>query len=231
MGFLEQIFERPAILIARLVALVIAVTVHEFAHAYTAMRMGDYTAYENGQVTLNPVKHINPIGFLIFLVTGFPIGPLGQAPVNPYRMRNRRWGMTLTSAAGPVSNLIAAVIFAVPWWFGLFSMEAYYEAYYTGSVFIPSLSEIGYTIILWSVLLGFFNLVPLFPLDGWTIVLGLLPPEQANVWARYQRESMYLFIGLILLSFLPIPGFPNILGLLVSEPTFGVVDFLVGIGG
>ncbi|MBN1285973.1 MAG: site-2 protease family protein [Anaerolineae bacterium] len=230
MGFLEEIFQRPAVLISRLVALLVAVTIHEFAHAYTAMRMGDYTAYENGQVSLNPLKHINPMGFLIFLVTGLPIGPLGQAPVDHHRMRNPRVGMTLTSAAGPISNLITAVVFAIPWWFGWLSMDAYIESYYLGSTIIPSLSEIGYTVILWNVLLGFFNLIPLAPLDGWTVVLGLLPPEQANIWARYQRESMYLFLILLFLSLLPIPGIPNIFGLLISQPTYNTVNFLVTLG-
>jgi Zn-dependent protease len=221
--FLQEALSRPAVLVSRLIALIVAITIHEFAHSFIAWRMGDPTAKEAGQVTLNPLKHINPVGFLMFLIIGF--GFLGQAPVNPRRMRNPRWGMTAAVAAGPISNLLMAVLFAIPWWLGLLPTWPF-----RGSQLLPSLTEIGFEIIFWNVLLFFFNLIPLYPLDGWTVVLGLLPTDLAYTWERYQMQSYYLFFFLILLSFLPIPGIPSPLGLLIAQPTSTVVGFLTGLG-
>ncbi|MCZ7546074.1 MAG: site-2 protease family protein [Anaerolineae bacterium] len=167
------------------------------------------------------------IGFLMFLIIGF--GFLGQAPVNAYRMRNPRLGMTLAVAAGPLSNLLTALVFAIPWWLGLFNPQQLFTSVLT-SQYVPSLSEVGYYIIFWNVLLCFFNLLPFYPLDGWTIVLGLLPTDLAYTWERYRTQSYYLFFILIILSILPIPGVPNIFGLLISQPTNAVVGFLTRLG-
>src|SRR5262249_54349716 len=133
--------------------------VHEFAHAYAAYRMGDTTARDMGRMTLNPFVNINWMGFLMAIMIGF--GFLGSAPVNESRMRDRRWGMLVAVAAGPISNLILAAICAIPFWFGL-------KVDFTGPRdFIPTPAAILTAMVQLNILLFLFNLIPLFPLDGW----------------------------------------------------------------
>lgn len=244
MFFLEQALSSPAIAVSRLIALIIAVIVHELGHAFAARAMGDPTGVDQGKFTvtftnplsrervrltlINPLKYFNPIGFLMFLIVGF--GFLGQAPVNPNRMHNPRWGVTIAVAAGPLSNLVTAVVFALPWWLGLLKRPVPFfliPPYAEGQV-LPTLVQLGIEIILWNVLLCFFNLIPLYPLDGWTIVLGLLPSDLAYTWERYRMQSYFLFFILIFLSF--VPGLPNILGILITEPTLATVRLLTRMG-
>ncbi len=226
-SFLENAIRSPAILVSRLIALLIAVTVHELGHAYIAYRMGDPTAKEQGQLTLNPMKHINVYGFLMFLIIGF--GFLGQAPVNPRRMRNPRWGMTAAVAAGPLANLLTAIVFGIPWILHLIERSTngvyiyFFPPFSDGQIF-PTLAQLGIQIVFWNVLLFLFNLIPLYPLDGWTIVLGLLPAEQAHSWQKYQMQSYYLFFGLIILSFIA-PQF-DVLSELVWKPTIDLTGLL-----
>src|SRR5579859_1292159 len=135
-------------------------TVHEFAHAYAAYRMGDTTARDMGRMTLNPLVNINWFGFLMAIVVGF--GFLGSAPVNEFRMRNRRWGMLIAVLAGPVSNLILAALCAIPFWVGM-TPDAPSQR-----TLIPTLPMLLTYMIEMNLILCIFNLIPLFPLDGWT---------------------------------------------------------------
>jgi Zn-dependent protease len=234
-------YDRPvAILIASAIALLIGTLVHELAHAYIAYRMGDPTGIDHGRTvlyftnpfnqkkvrlnTVNPFRYVNPMGFLIFLITLFPMA-LGGAPINARRMRNPRWGLTAAVAAGPLSNLLVGVLFAIPWWANILPARPVF-----GSDLLPSITEIGIYIIYWNVLLFVFNLIPLYPLDGWTVVLGLLPSDLAYTWERYRQESNYVFILLIFLGFvsLQIPGVPNPIGLLIGEPTEALVRLFTG---
>lgn len=199
-------------LLARAIALLIGMTVHEFAHVYVAYRMGDNTGANQGRLTLNPMVHINPIGFLMGVVIGF--GILGSAPINPSRMRNPRWGYLAAVAAGPFSNLIVAFIFAIP-------LRLFPSLAFQGDI-------VGYillTIVYLNVVLAFFNIIPLSPLDGWSIAYALLPPEQARWWARNQQMSQYIFFGLIFLSF--VAPQVNVLGQLIFQPSISLVRFLV----
>ena len=82
--------------------------------------------------------------------------------------------------------------------------------------------------VFWNVLLFVFNLIPLFPIDGWHIVLALLPPDLASTWQRHAQTSQIVFIGLIFLSFIPLRGFPDILGVLISQPTYQIYQLLLG---
>lgn len=194
----------PLDLLVRAIALLVAMTVHEFAHVYVAYRMGDRTGADQGRLTLNPLVHINPIGFLMGVLIGF--GILGSAPINPYRMRNPRWGYFAAVGAGPFSNLLLALGFAV-----------------VLRIFLPSLDFGGllfnllFMMVYLNLLLALFNIIPLFPLDGWSMMLALLPPDMARWWQRNQQTSMYLFYGLILLSFVA-PANLNPLSLLIGTP-------------
>jgi Zn-dependent protease len=206
-------------IIARAVVLLIAMTVHEFAHNYVAWRMGDPEPARQGRLTLNPLVHINWIGWLMFVLVGF--GILGSAPISPYRMplENRRWRWLAAVAAGPVSNLILAAVTAV-------------ILRIIGLQTIGGLPDILQSIligmVLWNVLLFVFNLIPLFPIDGWQIVLALLPPDLAATWQRHAQTSQIILFGLILLSFVPLPGIPNILGTLIGQPVNRIVSLLLG---
>lgn len=198
----------PQDIIIRLIVLLIAMTVHEFAHAYVAYLMGDPTAKNQGRLTLNPMVHIDWFGFLMFVIVGF--GVLGSAPVNPYRMRNPRWGYLAAVAAGPFSNLLLAGVFAIIY-------------HILQPVFGSFLWSLMFGFVYWNVLLFLFNLIPLGPLDGWSIVYTLLPPDLAVWWERNRQNTYYILLGLILASFVGL----NILGPLISEPAFAIIRFLL----
>lgn len=209
----------PELLIANLVALGLGMTLHEFAHNYVGWRMGDPTPAREGRLTLNPLVHINWIGWLMFALLGF--GILGSAPISPYRMpvENRRWRWLAAVGAGPLANLVLAAVFALI--LRIIGIETLFS--------LPSVVSVLFQqIIFLNVLLFVFNLIPLFPIDGWHIVYALLPPDLAAVWGRYQQVSNYVFFGLLLLSFVSIPGIPNIFGLLITQPTLAIFRFLIG---
>ncbi len=202
----------PEDLLIRAIVLVIAMTVHEFAHVYVAYRMGDPTGANMGKLSLNPLVHINPLGFIMGVLIGF--GILGSAPINPSRMRNPRWGYLAAVAAGPASNLLLAVVFAIP--FRLVPTLIYKG--FIGDLFIQ--------LVFLNILLALFNIIPLYPLDGWSIMYALLPPEQASWWERNRTYSQYIFLGLILLSFVAPPQL-NILDVLIYEPSLSLFRLLV----
>lgn len=202
-------FPPIAELISRLIVFLIAIVVHEYAHARIAYEMGDTTARDMGKMTLDPRANVNWIGFAMFVFIGF--GILGSAPVNEYRMRNRRQGMLLAVAAGPVSNLLLAAVCAIPFWLGVAHID------FAGpKQWLPTLNMFLTDMVQFNVLLFLFNLLPLFPLDGWTIVAKLLPPELEYQWTRYRQYTTYAFFGLLLLSFIA-PQF-NVLSIVLGPP-------------
>jgi Zn-dependent protease len=222
----------PAVLITNAIVLLVAMSVHEFAHAYVAYLNGDTTAKDAGRMTLDPRANINWMGFIIGVLIGFAI--LGSAPVNSHRMRNPRWGMFAAVLAGPVSNLLIAVVFAIPFRLGLVTPQ-----FAVGSginAMIPSLNLILTSMVWLNVLLFVFNLLPLFPLDGWTVAYAALPPQAARWWQRQQQTSMYILYGLIALSFIgpslgqisPILATLNPLNWLIAAPTRQILRVLLG---
>jgi Zn-dependent protease len=222
----------PAVLITNVIVLLVAMSVHEFAHAYVAYLNGDTTAKDAGRMTLDPRANIYLPGFIIGVLIGFAI--LGSAPVNPYRMRNPRWGMFAAVLAGPVSNLLVAVAFAIPFRLGLVTPQMGIGGGL--GAMVPSLGFLMTRMILLNVLLFVFNLLPLSPLDGWTVVYSALPPRAAVWWQRQQQTSMYILYGLIALSFIgpslariaPILGVLNPLNWLIAAPTFQILQLLLG---
>jgi Zn-dependent protease len=195
----------------RIIALVIAITVHEFAHAWTAHELGDPTSKHQGRLTLNPLAHLDPIGSLMILVARFGWGK--PVPVNPYMLRtDPTVGMALVSVAGPLSNIITAFLFALPIRFGALSLV---PVGMTG-VMVDLLGSI----IIINLVLAIFNMIPLAPLDGYKVALALLPADLAH---RVRQVETYGPLILILLIFLPslIPGF-NLLGMVLGPP----IDFL-----
>ena len=201
-------------LISRVLVVLIAMDVHEFAHAYVANRMGDSTARDMGRMSLDPRVNINWIGFAMFVLIGF--GILGSAPVNESRMRNQRWGMFAAVLAGPISNLILAAICAIPFWLGIAHLD-----FATQRQFVPTLNLLLTDAVEFNVILFVFNLLPLYPLDGWTIVGKLLPADLRYQWERYKQYSQYAFLGLLLMSFIGVNAF----GLIVGPP----INFFVNL--
>lgn len=198
-------------------AALLGMTIHEFAHNYVGHLMGDPVPARDGRLTLNPLVHINLPGFLMFVVIGF--GILGQAPISPYRMRNPRWGYLAAVAAGPFSNLLFATVLAVIWRlldFSLFTISGYNPTAF-----------VLYLMIQFNLLLFVFNLLPLFPIDGWHIVLALLPPDLARTWQRNAQTTQYIFFGMLLLSFVPALPFDPF-GILIGEPVSYLLRLLLG---
>lgn len=192
-----------------LVAVVFGLVVHEFAHAYVASRQGDQTARLAGRVTLNPLKHLDPIGSLIFLVAG--IGWAKPVPVNPYNLKEGKLGDFYVSMAGIITNLVVAFLFALP--FRIIQLMGGDIAGVDNVVL-----EFASMMIAVNVLLAAFNVLPFPPLDG-SKAIGILVPR--SLWPAYQR---YLEIGPAIL--LGIFGLYFIAGINLFSPVLDPVRAL-----
>lgn len=203
-------------LISRVITLVIAFTVHEFSHAWTADLLGDDTPRNAGRLTLNPLVHLDPIGSLLLVVAGF--GWAKPVPINPYALERRTpAGTMLVSAAGPLSNLALAILAAVPFQMGLLSPSR-------GAQLVPSLSSFMMEFIFINLILLFFNLIPVSPLDGEKVLEYFLPPEgRATLYRIRPYGPMILMVLVFVGPFLGI----DLLGLLIGWPTRQVFSALV----
>jgi Zn-dependent protease len=167
--------------IDRLVPLVLSLSVHEWAHAYVAFRLGDDTAALEGRMTVNPLVHMDPIGTFLLPLLGIPFGWAKPVPINPARFRrdiSMGAGVTLSAAAGPFSNLVLAVLGA-----GLCGTLVRFHVismYHGVGHLLMTAMEIN-------VLLCLFNLLPIPPLDGSRIVEGMLPFRFRRHWALHER--------------------------------------------
>ncbi len=170
------------ILIFTAIALAIAITVHEFSHGLIASLLGDNTAKAKGRLSLNPLAHLDPIGTIMLFVIGFGWGK--PVPVNPYYLRyGARSGMALVSLGGPISNLLFAAIFGI-----------------TVRIMPDPFALLFYYIMFFNIILGMFNLIPLPPLDGFNILLGILPHNVAASFARIERYGPAILILIVLLD-------------------------------
>jgi Zn-dependent protease len=203
-------------LLMRAVTLVIAFTVHEFAHAWTADQLGDDTPRFHGRLTLNPLAHLDPIGSLLLLVAGF--GWAKPVPINPYALERRTpAGTMLVAAAGPFSNLLLAIVAAIPLRMGLINL-------YGAGALMQWVSELFLVFIWINLILLFFNLIPIFPLDGEKVAAYFLPPEGQDL---LEEIRPYGPIILMMLVFLGSFGGFDILGLLIRTPAERILQLLV----
>jgi Zn-dependent protease len=173
-----------------------AITVHEAAHGYVARYLGDNTAYMMGRVTLNPVKHIDPIGtilmplMLYFATSGaFLFGYAKPVPVNFGQLRRPKRDMVWVALAGPASNFIQAILWAL-----LFVVLA---ASGVNERFFLDMAKAG---VLVNLVMWAFNLFPLPPLDGGRVLMGLLPARQAYALSRIEPWGFFIVLGLVLLG-------------------------------
>ena len=193
-----------AVLLLTLPIMMLALSVHETAHGFVAWKCGDNTAYNLGRLSLNPLKHLDPVGFLCLLIFGF--GWAKPVPINTRNFRNPKRGMALSALAGPVANLllglVSAVLFGICW--GVTSY-LFYAGKNTG--FLYTLIDLLTSALQYGALINFvymvFNMIPIPPFDGSRVALAFLPAKTYFGLTRYERQIMFgILIALLLCSYI-----------------------------
>jgi len=187
----------------------LAITFHEFAHGYVAMRFGDHTAEEAGRLSMNPLRHLDPLGVIAFFIV--KIGWAKPVPVNAARLRNPARDMLYVSLAGPGANLLLAVSSEI-----LIKILALLAGLLPNAFVYPAVNMAAASVWI-NIVLAIFNLVPIPPLDGSEILIRLLPHEMAR---NYARLAPFGFILLLVLFYTGI--LPRLL-----SPFFGLAHWLV----
>jgi Zn-dependent protease len=199
----------PQFFFAFVIAVVVGITVHEFSHAAAATAQGDLTAKAQGRLTLNPASHLDPLGSLFLIIGGFGWGR--PTPFNPLRMRRRRVGAALVGLAGPLSNVLVAILAAI----------ALRVTNPSGVDVLSSFSgKLFFALVELNVVLAVFNLLPIPPLDGSRLLSVLLPPSRQNIVYFLDRFGIFLLLGLLLLA-------PNLFQPLFTSMTRAILS-LVG---
>ena len=206
---ISLLFQNPVAFIIIAALLVMALSVHEFAHAFAAEKLGDPTPKLMGRLTLNPKAHLDPVGTMLLLVAGFGWGR--PVPFDPFNLRNPKRDAAVISFAGPLSNLVMALVSAIL--IRIFISLADFPL----SGF---LTEILGLFLYFNIILAVFNLMPVSPLDGFKVVAGLLPEKYYRDWMELERY------GVIFLLLLIFPFFGSSAILKVISP---IVSFIMSV--
>lgn len=182
---INLLFQNPFEFLIVAVLLVLAISIHEFAHAFAADHLGDPTPRLAGRLTLNPKAHLDPVGTILLLFVGFGWGK--PVPFDPFNLKDPKRDAAIISFAGPASNLIMAVLGSM-----LFKLLDILPIFFP--VFIGS---ILFQFIYFNIILAIFNLIPVHPLDGFKVVAGLLPKKYYEDWLSLERYGMIFLILLI----------------------------------
>ena len=181
------------------IPLLLGITCHEVAHGYVAWRQGDPTAKAAGRLTLNPLKHLDVMGTAVFVLTAFigafVIGWAKPIPVNARYFKNERQGMILVSLAGPATNFVLAILFALLFHLCASALPA--EPGSLAGTILGPLARISAAGVWINLILCIFNLLPIPPLDGSQVLAGLLPPQAAEKFQSLERWGMLIIIGLL----------------------------------
>ena len=191
-------------------AILFALTVHEYAHGWVADRLGDPTARHAGRLTFNPLAHLDPIGTIMLFLARF--GWARPVPVDPYNLRNPKRDMMWVSLAGPAANILLAVLCGQV-------LKGLYAVGVTSGV----LSDMFFYGMLINLYLAFFNLLPIPPLDGSKILMGLLPPEQAFRFAQLERSGPMILIAVLMFNWWVYP----ILGVTVGTAVSLLINLII----
>lgn len=202
----------PVEFLVWLVALIIAITVHEASHATISWYLGDPTAKLAGRLTLNPLAHLDPIGTLMILIARFGWGK--PVPFDPFNLKNPKRDGALISLAGPAANFATAAIFTIPVWAGFLTQ--------TGQIF-----EVGRfltPIVILNLALGIFNLIPVHPLDGFKVLGAILPKNWYYEWQQMEAWGIFILIFLLI----PFGGF-SIIGIVLGPVLNSILKLILPI--
>jgi len=203
--------------------LLITITFHEFSHSYIANKLGDRTSKNLGRLTLNPQKHLDPMGTIMFFFVGFGWGK--PVPVNPINLSpNPKTGLGLVSLSGPVSNILIAFISTIPIRLGIIDISSVNLNYIPGTF---SAAQVFWLTINLNLLLATFNLLPIAPLDGFKIAIGILPKKIAYEFSKLEKYGPLILLSLIFIPFIS-PKF-SILPMIIY-PIMEILFTLIMIG-
>jgi len=215
----------PIQLLIRVPVVLLALTVHEFCHAYFAYRMGDPTAMRLGRCSLNPIRHLDPLGTLCLMFA--PIGWAKPVPINPINFTDYRKGVLVSTAAGPGSNLVQALLFALVLRGLIFAAHRVGSSAsaQTGQVF-EVITVMVFLGVLVNVGLAVFNCLPLYPLDGFHITLQLMRPESQERFAQTAHYGPFVILGIVVIEN---AAKVDILGGLIKPPTLFILKHVAGV--
>ncbi|MBL7022180.1 site-2 protease family protein [Patescibacteria group bacterium] len=202
------------LVIIQILSILYAIIIHEFSHAFAAYKQGDMTARDNNRLTLNPIPHLDTFGTILLpamlILSGSPlvIGWAKPVPINPGNFKNQKWGNTIVSLAGPLANLLSAILFVIVLkvlvGFGVIDFANYLATF------------LSYLIIINTVLM-IFNLIPIPPLDGSKFLFDILPAKYNNIKVSLSNHGPWILLMLLIAdSFLGLGIFSKIIGFFVN---------------
>jgi Zn-dependent protease len=208
-------------------ALLVGIAFHEFSHAFVADRLGDPTARSSGRVSLNPLRHLDPAGTLFLMLVGFGWGK--PVPVNPFRLKlGPQTGRAVVAAAGPLANIVVALAASIPLHLGLVDWRSpFLIPFRLGSWgFDDYVGLYLASLIIFNILLAVFNFIPIAPLDGFAVLVGILPRDLSTTVARLEQYGPGILMILLVLPFFTGVSIFDVMAPLIN----GLTDVIAGGG-